>query len=109
MELSYAKATTLFAIALLGAIYLFFPTGYGTISGEAYDLALASYGACLAKSESRVEKIEAMLNESEYSEKLSERETRWFRDLIAQTRSGRWNQATPIAKRMMEDQVDPSL
>lgn len=105
MELTTQKVIIFAASVLLAAGYLCYPFGYGTLSDGAYDLALASYGACLAKSESRVDKIEAILDDPEYAAKLSDQEIGWFRNLISQSRSDRWDQATTIAKQMMQDQV----
>ena len=101
-----SKSLAISIVVILAALaFQFYPTGYGELSREAYDLALASYGACVARSEERIDKIETMLDASEFAEKLSPQETRWFRNLISQTRSDRWEQAEAISKRMMEDQV----
>ena len=98
-------ALILVIMALAAGLFLI-PSGYGKVSGEAYELAIASYGACLSKSEQRIDKIEAILESPEFSDKLSRQENRWFRKLIAKARSERWEQAASIAKEMMLDQVE---
>lgn len=99
------KSLVIIVVGLAIAGYIFYPTGYGAISDDAYDLALASYGACLAKSEQRIQQIQIILDDPESLENLTAQEHRWFRDLISKTRSNQWNRAATIAKRMMKDQV----
>lgn len=99
---------TLVAILMIAAIaagYLLWPSGYGQLSHPAYDLAIASYGACLAKSENRIDRIEALLDNPQFAQELSRQEEGWFRDLIAQARSQKWQRAANMARQMMQDQV----
>ena len=100
------SAGLLLAIASLVALFLWLNSGYGQISKNAYDLAIASYGACLSKSETRMEKVESLLADPVFANDMSDQEQQWFRDLIAKTKSDQWQKAARIAKRMMEDQVD---
>ena len=55
-----------FGLAGIGLAILFcwilFLRGYGEVSQPTYDFALALYGACLAKSEARIDKIESALD-----------------------------------------------
>jgi len=87
------------------ALFFWLNSGYGEISKNAYDLAIASYGACLSESQTRIAKVESLLADPDFTIDMSDQEQKWFRDLIAKTKSDQWQKAANIAKRMMEDQV----
>lgn len=79
---------------------------YGDISDKAYELATATYGACMAKSEQRIDRVEALLDDKEIASQISEQEMRWFRSIIQRARSDNWTSAAKSAKQMMQDQVE---
>lgn len=78
--------------------------GYGEVSKQTYDFATALYPACLAKSEERVEKVEALLDDETRTDQMSEEELGWIRDIVSQAKAGKWESAAAAAKRMLKDQ-----
>lgn len=100
-----ASTGLLLVSALVLAVFFWLNSGYGEISKNAYDLAIASYGACLSQSETRIAKVESLLADPAFAIDMSDQEQKWFRDLIAKTKSDQWQKAAKIARRMMEDQV----
>ncbi|MDB4778365.1 hypothetical protein OAG68_02805 [bacterium] len=97
----------LIAVALAaGAVYFLCNQGYGKVSRRTYDMATAIYGACLARSENRVDKIQQLLSQdtAETSD-MSIRERKWLNNIIQKAKNGNWESAAKAAKRIMEDQV----
>jgi hypothetical protein len=97
----------LIGLAAVIAAILYFGPGYGKVGYPTYQAATALYGACLAKSEPRVQSIEALIingNEEFDAEIISEQERAWLDAVVATARSGEWDSAAAMAKRMMEDQ-----
>ena len=105
MKLSHILVAALSLVAV-GAIWFWSSSGYGKISENAYELAVASYGACLAKSDQRIERIESMLSSDEFASSMTQQEIGWFQDLLADAKSERWDSAASVAKQMMQDQVE---
>ena len=80
--------------------------GFGTISDNAYQLATATYGACMAQSVERLDRVQSMLDDEEFVSGMSKKEVRWFKSIFEQARNNQWQAAAQTAKRMMEDQVE---
>lgn len=97
-------------VILIGAAIMFCSSqGYGKVSPRAYEVSTALYGACLAKSDARLESIEGLLDEdaeAEDASTVSEDERRWLESMIRTARDGDWESAAKSARRMMEDQVE---
>ncbi len=101
-----AKRITLHACFLTIGLILFTGCGsYGEVSERAYEIATATYGACLAKDENRLAKIEELLNDQEFASDLSAEESDWILQMVTTARSGDWESAAKSAKQMMLDQV----
>ena len=96
-------------LALLLTLWFCLPRGYGKISPKAYDLALASYSACVARSEERIDKIDLLLNEDATAQNLSRQEFQWFTTIIEQARSQHWETAAMMAKQMLLEQIEVQL
>ena len=81
--------------------------GYGEVSPQTYQFSKALYSACQSKSEERLNRIEALLDEADESDetRLPPRERKWIEAIIRRARNGNWESATKQAHRMMSDQV----
>ena len=97
-------------VMLIGTVIMVWTSqGYGKVSPRAYEVSTALYGACLAKSDARLESIENLLDEDadrEDTPGVSENERRWLESMIRTARDGDWKSAANSARRMMEDQVE---
>ena len=103
------SSAAIFAPLLLAAVCLVgCNAGFGEVSQDAYQVAQALYGCCLAKSEAHLDAVESML-ESGGSDaqplQISAEERKWLTAMIATARGGGWESAAKSARRMMEDQV----
>jgi len=81
--------------------------GYGTVSHQTYEFSKAIYGACLAKSEPRIDKIEQLLDDPSNAE-LPPHERKWLDAIIANARAANWDAAAKKARSMMQDQAKTS-
>lgn len=89
------------------AIYLSLGRGYGKVSPRSYKVATALYGACLSKSEARLEKISQLIVDDEATdEPIPDHEATWLTSIVEQAKNGDWESAAQSSKRMMEDQVE---
>ena len=95
-------------VLLIGAaIVVWSSQGYGKVSPDAYQVATALYGSCLAESDQRLQSVSLLVSdESEQPLELSDSERRWFESMIRTAEGGDWKSAAKSAKRMMEDQVE---
>ena len=95
-------------LAVIIAVVSYFRSGYGDVSYPTYQAATALYGACLARSEARIDLVETLIangNEKFDADLLSAQERSWLESVIRAARGGEWESAAAMAKRMMEDQV----
>lgn len=91
--------------------------GYGPVSERTYELSKAIYGACLAKSEARLGKIEVLLREEvdvapnvddgsiSHEAAVPANERKWMQGIIQLAREGHWETAAKKSRRIMLDQV----
>ena len=75
------------------------------VSQKTYEISKALYAACNLKSEERLTKVSAVIDDAIADGSLDEREGGWLRDIIATARSGDWEPAASEARRIMADQV----
>ena len=94
----------LLAIVLLVVGSWWMNRGYGTVSHQTYEFSKAIYGACLAKSEQRLDKIEELLDDPSNAE-LPSHERKWLDAIISNARAEKWEAAAKKARSMMEDQA----
>lgn len=98
---------TVLVIIVLAVIW---NRGYGPVSYPAYKMATALYGACLVKSEPRIDAIEVLLEEGGDGfevEKISPQERKWLQAIIDAAQTDDWQTASANAKRLMEAQNNP--
>ena len=96
-------------LIIIAAIYLSSTRGYGKVSDRSYKIATALYGACLSKSEARLETIGQLISdasEDSSDEPIPNRERAWLNSILQQAQDGDWESAAESCKRMMEDQVE---
>ena len=94
----------LLAVVLISGAYLWMNRGYGDVSRETYEFSKAIYGACLAQSEQRLDKVQQLLDDPSHAE-LPSHERKWLETIIADARAENWKTASQKARRMMEDQA----
>ncbi len=106
---SSAGKWILLAVGLLVivGIYLISGRGYGKVSERSYKVATALYGACLSKSEARLEAISQLIvDDKDTEEPIPSHELAWLTSIVEQAQDGNWESAARSSKRMMEDQVE---
>jgi hypothetical protein len=74
-------------------------------SREGLELMRALYTACSSRSEERLAKVERALEESERTGKVTPKEAKAFRSVIATARQGDWDSAASESFRFARDQV----
>lgn len=67
----------------------------------------AIYGACLGKSEQRIDKIEELLDDPSNAE-VPSHERKWLDSIIRNARAENWEAAAQKARSMMEDPAQRS-
>jgi hypothetical protein len=105
--------------------------GYGKVSPGAYQSATALFSACKAKTNDRLDKVEAfiqqqpVLSEADLADSatnvdhkqktgaplpadlpITATEKSWLQQIIADARQGNWESAAKSCRRIMEDQVE---
>jgi len=89
------------------AVWMLFPSNYGKVSPQTYEVAKALYSACLTKSEPRLVKLETMLRDnSDSTNAIPPNQRDWLTDILDTAKQGDWESAASEARRMMEDQVE---
>lgn len=87
-------------------VWCFASPGYGKVGYKTYQFATAIYGACLAKSTSRIETVEHLLQaDCEGEDPIIEVERRWLMEIMDQAKNDQWDSAATKAKKMMNDQL----
>lgn len=96
---------------LVCIVFLFWPSGYGKVSPDAYEAAKAIYGACMSESGERLRLVTSLVDgdsEDDSIRKLeiSDTERQWLQLMIEKAEGGDWKVAAAQARQMMKDQVD---
>jgi hypothetical protein len=78
------------------------------VSSDAYGVAQALYGSCLARSDDRLDMLDTLLAgaSDEQSLQITQQEKKWLGLMIQKARNGDWKSAASEARRMMENQVE---
>ena len=79
--------------------------GYDEISPVAYEYSKALYSITNRKAQDKLDDIDQQIEVSLEQGELSDRESRWLRDIVQRARDGKWASANKASRRMMEDQV----
>jgi len=94
-------------LLLLVAVVVWFSNrGYGKVSDDSWQVAKAICGACMEKSETRIEKVEALLADPAGELEISDQERLWLQQMIDKGKDGQWGVAAKWARQMMKEQVD---
>ena len=93
------------AVILLGVLLLRGCSGYGEVSQSAYKLAKALHSICDRQDEAGLKKFLDILRKMSESEEISSQEQRWLSEISQIAQEGDWEQATKMARQLMEDQV----
>jgi hypothetical protein len=106
MSDNQVKSSGVFLLAAILVVwgYLWMNQGYGEVSQQTYEFSKAIYGACLAKSEQRLDKIQNLLDDSS-GDQLPGHERKWLEAIISNARAENWKVAAKEARSMMEDQA----
>ena len=106
-NLTQVAVALLVPIAIVVAILGWLGSGYGEVSPDAYRVAQALYGCCLAKSEPRLELVESLLEavDDPQALEITTQERQWLAAMVAQAKEGDWQMAAKAARRMLENQV----
>jgi len=80
--------------------------GYGKVSRITYELAKATYAACLAQDEDRLDAVKLTMDDIASEQPIPDQERRWLENILAKARKGNWESAAKDARRIMSDQVD---
>lgn len=78
---------------------------YDVLSDEAYQLTKSALLACQSKSEERLGKVEALIEEYRAKSSLSDQELRWLDRVVKLGNDGQWEQGAAMARKIMKDQV----
>ncbi len=89
---------------LLITLWWFWPQKV-VLSESEYDVALALYRVCNQKSEDGLERVEALLREKDRSGSGST--SLAIQSIMAQAKSGQWEDAAIDCRRVLDDQVEP--
>jgi hypothetical protein len=104
-----SRQNVLVGVALLGMVALawgwFGSRGYGPVGEQAYSVATALYGVCLAQDEERLKGVVMLMERDDIAKNMTEQETRWLQSIIGRAKSGKWEQAANSARQMLKDQV----
>lgn len=95
-------------LVLAGGLAWFLNRGYGKVSQRGAEVAMSLMSICNRQDVERLATIERLMSESTEAGTLSTREVRWFRNIIDDARSGRWERAAASTRRLMDDQVRPA-
>ena len=100
---------------LVCIVFLFWPSGYGKVSPDAYEAAKAIYGACMSESGERLRLVTSLVDgdsdgdsgdDSIRKLEISDTERQWLQLMIEKAEGGDWKVAAAQARQMMKDQVD---
>ena len=64
--------------------------GYPKVSEATYQLATATYSACLSRDLERIEAVEAELNRESLRSEMNAKEVQWIESMLAEARDQNW-------------------
>lgn len=93
-------------LLLLGGILIwrYYPNGYGKVDQKSYQISQAIYSASLERDLGRVQRVEAKLNAADLQ--IPDLERQWLLEIIEDAKSGNWDSAIRMSRRMLKDQND---
>lgn len=94
------------AVLLLGGIVWWMSSGYGKVSPEGYQYAMALLSVCNRKDESRLEQIVRDIRESTEAGNLPAYDSKTLLRITERAEDGDWEDAASLVRRLMKDQVE---
>ena len=80
--------------------------GYPEVSPLTYEYSKAIYSIANQKDLDRLKIIESKINAAATTGELTDDESKWLGEMIADATSGDWDRASQSARRLMMDQVE---
>lgn len=75
------------------------------MSTDGYQITLALYSACNAKSLERIAQIESIVDNQVQQQQLNQREAEWFQQVVHRAREGDWHAAAQQSRQILSAQV----
>lgn len=97
-------AASLAAIAAAAGLWLS-SRGYGEVSPQGYQYAVALYRACNQRDEAGLARISDMISAALDKNEIRPAEARWLGGIIEKGLSDNWDEASRDVRQLMEDQV----
>lgn len=101
---SRVSSLVVFGLTIWGVITV--GCGYPEVSPKTYEFAKALYSATNLKQSDRVDEVETLIEAAISKGEISRREANYLREIIELSRSGEWEEAQKMTRRLMEDQVN---
>ena len=95
-------------LVLAGGLAWLLNRGYGEVSQRGSEVAISLLSICNRQDLERLATIERLVSESSEAGTMPPREVRWFRNIIDDAKSQRWERAAASTRQLMEDQVRPA-
>ena len=80
--------------------------GYGEVGPKTYEYAKALYSICNRQDADRLDEFAASLKKSHEAGDVRDQEHAWLDEIIQTAQAEEWEEATAMARRLMEDQVE---
>ncbi len=96
------------ATALLGVVLVFsvIGCGYGEVSSETYEYAMALYSVCNSRDAQRLEAFSEQFENAKAEGSVSANESQVLTAIIKEAQAGEWESATADVRALLEAQVD---
>ena len=97
-----------FAGAVVGIVLLVSTVGcgYGEVSSETYDYAMALYSVCNSRDAQRLETFNEQFANAKAEGLVSANESQVLTAIIEEAQAGEWESATAEVRELLEAQVD---
>lgn len=79
--------------------------GYPEVSPKTYEIAKVLYRVCNQKESGRLDAVAGLIDKSLAAGEITADEADWLNDIVADGRSGDWDDASAEVRELMEDQV----
>ena len=80
--------------------------GYGEVSSETYEYAMALYSVCNSRDTQRLQAFQTQFEEAKTNGKVAANEGRLLGRIIDVANAGEWESATADVRALLEAQVD---
>ncbi|MFK7735675.1 MAG: hypothetical protein AB8B50_06595 [Pirellulaceae bacterium] len=93
-------------VLLLGGVIWWMSSGYGKVSDEGYQYAMALMSICNRKDESRLVQIVQSIREATESGELPVYDSKTLLRIAERAEDGDWEDAANLVRRLMKTQVE---